>query len=694
MIQTSTKWKEYSRDIGTFHIKAVIDNGTSMTLTDSDFMQGSVSITDSVSGMSEFTVGAVVTNTFNGTLNNFDGKFNNYTLGGARLTVQFGIVYEDGTEEWINRGIYTLEKPTSLGSTIKVTGYDDMDKLNRYYIGKYRSGNTLVDFTFPISASTFAQRICEYCGATFGSWNLASANIDEFEYNESTTCRQVLGWLVQSFGGYARVNNTGSLEIKTFNKHEWSSGTTLDGGTINPWSSVSTYNGGTISPWSAVTDYNGGVTGGAEFTLSKIKSLDVYVEDITITGVRAFAYNTVDEFEFDTVGSSGYVLAIQDNPLVTDNTLTVATRVNNAVNGLTFRPFDANIYGDPSIEAGDAVALKDYLGNEHISIITSLTYSVNQAERLECNAKTPEEADLATANPQTSVIQGAVTAAYDYVIAKKISADAITAGTLGVNGKITASDLEITGGDIGGFSIINGRITTPYTIPHTYTSSDSQRAFDIAQGYTTPTQTDYELYDINGDGEIDGLDVDLIGTAVSDAGGDITSVISIDPSSYSGGVTMINNLGGGSYLGASSMRSPMGVFDALTLDGTRITDGIKTTIMIDPPPGTIIAPEFSCFGFEFAKGLIWVQGSVDLGNVAMTSSYGSAYYADRTINYPVYLADNPKSLMVSCVSGGGLIGATVYSSTSTGFKVYIYDMISETRHVYLNFSLIGTMNQS
>ena len=134
MITTSQAWKDYSRDVGIFHIKAVIDNGTQMTLTDEDFMQGSVSITDSISGMSDFTVGAVITNSFNATLNNFSGKFNNYNLAGARISVQFGIIFDDESEEWIDRGIYTLEKPTSLGSTIKVVGYDDMDKLNRYYI--------------------------------------------------------------------------------------------------------------------------------------------------------------------------------------------------------------------------------------------------------------------------------------------------------------------------------------------------------------------------------------------------------------------------------------------------------------------------------------------------------------------------------------------------------------------------------
>ena len=46
MIVTSQDWKDYSEEHGVFHIKALIDNGTTMKLTDEDFMQGSVSITE------------------------------------------------------------------------------------------------------------------------------------------------------------------------------------------------------------------------------------------------------------------------------------------------------------------------------------------------------------------------------------------------------------------------------------------------------------------------------------------------------------------------------------------------------------------------------------------------------------------------------------------------------------------------
>ena len=244
--------------------------------------------------------------------------------------------------------------------------------------------------TFPINASEMVENLCTSYGIPFdaNSWQLDDFTIDYgFDYNENTSVRQVLSWIMEIGGGYARINPQGTMECKAFNRHEWTSESTLNGGTINPWESVSAISGGTFSPWSSVTDYDGGSTGGAEFTLSKIKSLNVYIEDITITGIKAI-YTEDDEQTFELYGSEGYVLGIDNPMVVADNASEIATRVGDLVNGLSFRPFDASIFGDPSFEAGDVIALKDYLGEEHISLITSLTYSLNQAERLECNAET------------------------------------------------------------------------------------------------------------------------------------------------------------------------------------------------------------------------------------------------------------------------------------------------------------------
>ena len=789
MITTSQAWKEYSRDVGLFHVNALLDNGTKLHLYDEDFMQGSVSITDSISGMSDFTVGAVITNTFNGTLNNFSGKFNSYNLASATLAVRFGVTFQeseqptrveeglvsslDGQEynvdgqirtpfipvesgtsyrinydydhdfvlveynadkefisgvevmgnadytftpssgtayirisfgdygdvfkydfhiydgadilwgddaEWIDRGTYTLEKPTSLGSTIKVVGYDDMDKLNRYYIGKDADNN---DITFPIYANTLATKLCEYCGVTFGSWGLAGGTIDEFEYDESTTCRQVLSWIVQSFGGYARINPQGSLDCKQFNANVWDVGDEVQGGVINPWGGAGTVSGGSMNPWSAVTGYDGGENGNIDFTLSKIKSLNVYVEDIAVTGVRAYAYNTVDEFQFNTVGTDGYILAIQDNPLVTDNTLAVATRVYNATKDLKFRPFDASIIGDPSIEAGDIIALQDYLGNAHVSLITSLTYSVNSAERLECNAKTPEEADLETANPQTSVIKGATMAAYDYITAKKISADYISAGTLGVNGKITAEDLEITGGEVGNFTIVDGKIQTTYVYPHTYTSDDLMTMNSIIASSRTPTQEELELYDVNGDGEITTEDVLIVSDVIDNADGVLSSTITLDPSSYKEMVKVTNCLDETSYMGGSG-----GNFFKLLLDSVEIKDTVVDRFYYNPTNPNLAW--FKAFGIELKSGLKMVGGYVDLGSVAMTSQYGNAYYKSVTVNFPIYIFDSTIfSINVSALATTGLISVSVNNVSTAGFSAYVFDAQSETIHVYLQYFIIG-----
>lgn len=607
MIATSQKWKDYSRDIGVFHIKATLDNDTtenllhttalhddymllpdgtivagngqyhtdfiavedgaeynaslstvflytsafvlldsydisdrhftaavsgntvayvrfngilsrqandyvrqrySLELTDGDFMMGSVSITDSISDLNEFRVGSVITNTFNATLNNFDGKFNGYLIAGATMAVQFGIVYEDETEEWIDRGVYTLEKPSSLGSTIKIVGYDRMDKLNKYfdnqtgcpnlfnpnkaiknmyanpdgsvtsnnnwfmvesipvqnnhsyktnlsertdpnnppyvccydqngyYVGyvtitdgvfsTYISGRTIgyiacnglisninnsyiIDINddyyipFPESARDVVRYLCNRCGVPFivpSDWTYGSPTIVAFDFDESTTCRQVLGWILEICGMYARINPSGYLECKKFKD-----------------------------------------TNNADLTLSNIRSLDVYIEDIVITGVTAFAYNTVDQFETYTYGDTDYAIPIRDNPLVDlryQTARVVAERVGALLVGLTLRPFDASIIGDPSIEAGDVVELEDYLGNTHTSIITSLTYSVNQNERLECNIDTQLENELA--NPQTQTVSQTISA-----IQEKTDTDGINVnGNASIDPSGYASFLSVT----------------------------------------------------------------------------------------------------------------------------------------------------------------------------------------------------------------------------------------------------------
>lgn len=448
MITTSENWKEYSKDHTIYHIKAVLTStdGTVLNLTDEDFMMGSVRIRDACSSTSSFDIGSVITNEFECSFNNTSGKFDGFDFRLATIEVQFGIVYEDESEEWIDRGVYTLDNPSSLGYTIQANAYDNMDKLNRIYIGKTLTDGVFVDITFPISSSDMAEALCNYCGVTFGSWMLDNdIELNEFEYNESTTCREVLAWVLQINCGFGRMNPQGELECKWYNSDGYMEFDSLDGGIMSPWGSAEDADGGTMQPWSIVADINGGL--GLNYLVNRVARTTVASEDIKITGIRVYVPDTVEEFEFATVGTNGYILVIENNPFVNaDNMDGIANAIYSVIGGTRFRPFDASIWGDPSIEAGDTIGIYDYLGRLYISYISNLSYPLNGLMDIECGAETVSDRENEYSNPQTSTIQSAVTAAYDYIAAKKISADYISAGT--IEATVIAKDFKLEGGSI------------------------------------------------------------------------------------------------------------------------------------------------------------------------------------------------------------------------------------------------------
>lgn len=448
MITTSDKWKEYSAEHDIYHIKAILydwNRRNRLDLTDEDFMFGTVKFTDAVSSDSSFDIGAVITNTFEATLNNVGGKFDGFNLDHASLTVKFGIVYEDSTEEWIQRGIYTVDKPYSIGATIQITAYDHMDYLNRTYAGKDYKYD---DITFPISSTMLCDIMAEVCGLdNYISWNLPiDSVIDEpFEYNESTTWREVLGYICQINGGYARADANGGIAVQWYKPGAMSESGDLDGGTISPWSSSTSANGGTMNPWNTGYVIDGGHSIGTIYT--QVASYNMFAEDIPITGVRVYVPNTVNEFEFATNGTQGYILSITDNPLVTSaNKDFICADLWDAVSGMQIRPFTASIYGDPSIEAGDMISLYDYQGNLITTYVTNMVYLLNGLTELSCGAETPSNLSNDYASTTTSTIAGAVSASYDYIRAKKISADYIDAGT--IEASVVARNLTMEGGSI------------------------------------------------------------------------------------------------------------------------------------------------------------------------------------------------------------------------------------------------------
>lgn len=427
MISVSNKWKEYAKSNASFSPSGSLNysSGTSgyvlwMDLTAEDFMEGSVRFTDSISDTDKLTMGSVITNTCNFALNNATGKFND-VKDWISIELKFTAYYPDGTSETINRGVYNLDTPSVLGRTIECEGFDNMDLLNKRFINKigrsWGLSPTIRTITYPVSLRELFEGLVDYCSTAdrqlYKSYEAADYGYTtaEFEYNESTTCRDVIGWIAETMGAYARADESGTICMKTFRSEGWTQVSSLDGGTISPWSSGSPVDGSTIDPWRDGVDYIGGMIAGNAYELYGIKTSAVSSSELVLNKIEAYAYNTVDEPVVGVVGSGDYALRIRDNPLVTsDNAWLVAYRTSNGIGGLDgfqFTPFTMNIFGDPSIEAGDEVLVTDYLGNAHHSVITDLTYSIGDMQ-LSCDAQPEEENNLYYGNEQTDTVARAV----------------------------------------------------------------------------------------------------------------------------------------------------------------------------------------------------------------------------------------------------------------------------------------------
>ncbi len=440
MISVSNKWKEYAKSNASFapggtlwYVGEHQLDEDSIDLTAEDFMEGSVRFTDSISDTDKLTLGSVITNTCNFTLNNSTGKFN-AIKDWLYIELTFTAYFSDGTSETIDRGVYNLDTPSVLGATIECEGYDNMDLLNKRFINKvgrsWGLSPTVHTITYPISVEDLFEGLVEYCSTVerpiVGFYDVPHtssqvSSVYPFEYNESTTCRDVIGWLAERVGAYVRADGSGYLRMKPLRSVGWDYTTTFYGGTISPWNETFEGDGGTISPWSdPELDMYGGLIAGNAFDVNGIKTSSVTYTELKVGKVEAYAYNTVDEPIVGSWGSLGYIIRIKDNPMIiSDSQYPEVSPVFNAhsawmgmgdANGFQFAPFNMTIFGDPSIEAGDNIIVTDYLGDKHFSIITDLTYSIGDMQ-LSCDAKPEEENNLYYGNEQTDTVARAVSAA-------------------------------------------------------------------------------------------------------------------------------------------------------------------------------------------------------------------------------------------------------------------------------------------
>lgn len=274
----------------------------------------SLSVTQVLNGDEDATVGSVGSSSYSATFNNPSPTYN---YRDKIAFIESGVLLADGTYYYTPCGYFATEKPETDddGKTLTVTGYDEIDKLG----GKWTPSITVTDTT---TLKDVVENIASMHGLSVTYVDTAAQTAlknhvigvaTAAELTEQSE-RDVLGYCVGCAGMSARVNTVGKLYISWF------------------FSPGSTY-GYTVT---ADVQWENGFKKSAE------------------SAVKIEAVTAGEDEDVYTKGT-GVPLSFA-NPLVTHAEIDA---IYARYNGRTWYPSTCTWRGDPCVEVGDIITVKD-----------------------------------------------------------------------------------------------------------------------------------------------------------------------------------------------------------------------------------------------------------------------------------------------------------------------------------------------
>jgi hypothetical protein len=392
MLNTSNEYKlavsdrENSPDF-TDKATIILANGKTLEVTDADIVVNGLKINDATSGNNKFEVGAAIINKGILMLNNIENKFGNYDFTDAVIIPYVGLKLSN-TTEWIKKGYFTVDEPMVASSIVNLACLDNMKKFDVPF------SNVPIDF--PCTAFNLLYAVCTYCGVSLATVNFINKDflIQRRPPDEATICREIVSYVAQIAGCFARCNINGALELKWYDFGAFQALGNISGGIFDdntPYVSGDSIDGGDFT-FSETTNYDGGTFQQMKLYhhIFSLSAATIGTDDVVITGVRVKAKGIKEDYgETVLVGQEGYVIEMTNNPLIQENTAAViANSVGAKILGMKFRPLTVTAVADPSIEAGDVAYISDRKGNTYQTLLTNLTYQIGKNETFTCDAET------------------------------------------------------------------------------------------------------------------------------------------------------------------------------------------------------------------------------------------------------------------------------------------------------------------
>lgn len=198
-------------------IKITFADNTVLGKADVAITGDGVKITDILNGDTDYTFGKAVCKQVEMTLFNTDNKFNNFDFT-QEFTLQIGVKV-GAAFQYVTVGIFKGERPDKVrGKLIDFTAYDRMQKFD------VSASGFIENLTFPVTLGAVLSSLCTSVGVVLETTTFTNStkNLTFNPFSTSDyTAREVLAWIAEAAGCYARVNANGKVEFNTFTTNSY-----------------------------------------------------------------------------------------------------------------------------------------------------------------------------------------------------------------------------------------------------------------------------------------------------------------------------------------------------------------------------------------------------------------------------------------------------------------------------------------
>lgn len=190
-------------------------SGSDIAVTGGGFVYTSV-----LNGDNDFTVGRAVSAQIETTLVNDSGKFTDYDfnrLFSVSLSILTNPEAESETDKYteISLGVFQGERPEKVrGKLIEFRLYDLMTMFD------VSAEEFITSLTFPTTLGAIYTALCDFVGLTPSSTSAFTNSTKTYTSNPFSsagyTTREVLAWIAEAAGRYARMDEDGKVELVEF----------------------------------------------------------------------------------------------------------------------------------------------------------------------------------------------------------------------------------------------------------------------------------------------------------------------------------------------------------------------------------------------------------------------------------------------------------------------------------------------